>query len=301
MMRDIYTLSDTGTADVHGVIPTVWAKKIEEAARPKRVFRDHIRLDTSLLNKAGEEVRIPRRSELTAAAISEGGTITPSTLTYGTALVLHPTEYGVAVSLTRQAVERANENLIEAATNELAQALAQIEDTTIRDQINSATSNVIYGGDATGTADIEAGDVLLPELLTQAAREVRKNDWTPTDVFMAPQQMYSLGTCIEFTNSARWGNREVIESGVIPQWMGMKVHCTTNCPSGLGGISTAIAYHVVFCMDSERAAAIAVKRNPSVDVQYEPLSRKRTVAATMDFDAGIANDSAIVKIIVSDA
>lgn len=300
-MRDLIQLSDTGTADIHGVIPTVWAKKIEEAARPKRVFRDHIRLDTSLLNKAGEEVRIPRRSELTAAAISEGGTITPSTLTYGTALVLHPTEFGVAVSLTRQAVERANENLIAAATGELAQALSQIEDTTIRDQINSATSNVIYGGNATGTADLEAGDTLSPTLLTQAGREIRKNDWTPTDVFMAPEQQYSLGTWAQFTDSAQWGNRDVLKTGLVPTWMGMKIHTTTNCPSGLGGISTSIAYHVVFCMDSERAAALAVKRNPSVDVQYEPLSRKRTIAATMDFDAGIVNDSAIVKIIVSDA
>jgi len=300
-MREIIQLADTGTADVHGVIPTVWAKKIEETARPKRVFRNFIRTDTSLLNKAGEEVRIPRRSELTAAAISEGGTIVPSTLTYGTALVLHPTEYGVAVSLSRQAIERANENLIEAATNELAQALSQIEDETIRTSISAATSNVLYGGDATGTADIATGDVLTPEKLTQAAREVRKNNWTPTDVFMSPEQQYSLGTCIEFTNAAQWGNREVIEKGIIPSWMGMKIHCTTNCPSGTGGISTAVAYHVVFVMDSERAAAIAVKRNPSVDVQYEPLSRKRTIAATMDFDSGIINDSAICTITCSDS
>lgn len=300
-MREIYTLADTGTADIHGVIPTVWSKKIEEAARPKRVFRDHIRLDTSLLNKAGEEVRIPRRSELTAAAIAEGGTITPSTLTYGTALVLHPTEFGVAVSLTRQAVERANENLIEAATGELAQALAQVEDITIRNAINEATSNILYGGDATGTADLEAGDVLTPELLTRAGRELRKNDWTPTDVFMAPEQQYSLGTWAQFTDAAKWGDQTVLKTGQVPSWMGMKIFTTTNCPSGLGGISTAIAYHIIFCMDSEKAAALAVKRNPTVDVQYEPLSRKRTVAATMDFDAGIANDSAIVKIIVSDS
>lgn len=301
MMESIEHLSDTEVADIHGVVPTVWSKKIEEAARPLRIFRNFIRTDTSLLNKAGEEVRIPRRSTLTASAIGEAGTIDPQTLTYGTALVLTPSEYGVAVSLSRQAIERASENLIEAATNELAQALSQVEDETIRTALAAATSNVLYGGDATGTADIEAGDVLTPEKLTQAAREIRKNDWIPTDVFMAPEQQYSLGTHSQFTDSAKWGNRGVLEKGEVPSWMGMRIHTTTNCPSGLGGISTAVAYHTVFVMDSKKAAAIAVKRNPTVDVHYEPLSRKRTVAATMDFDCGILNDSGICTITVSDA
>ncbi|MBA7643675.1 hypothetical protein ES703_51407 [subsurface metagenome] len=299
-MDDFEQLSDTHREDVQAVIPTVWAKKIETAARPMRVFREHIRFDNSLLNKPGDEVRIPRRSELTAAAIGEAGTITPSTLTYSTALVLTPTEYGVAVSLSRQAISRANENLIEAATTELAQALSQIEDTTIRDELNQATSNQLYCGSATGTADITVTDVLTPEKLTLAARELRKNNWNPTDIFLSPEQQYSLGTCIEFTNSASWGNREVITKGVIPQWMGMKVHTTTNVPSGLGGTAVDVAYHTAFCMDSKAAGAIAIKRNISVDVQYEPLSRKRTIAATLDFDSGIINDSAICTITSAD-
>jgi len=300
-MEDIEFLADTGTADVQGVIPSIWSKLVEVAARPKRVYRSYVKFNTDLLNKAGDSVRIPRRSTLTAAAIAEGGTITPEALTFGTALTLTPTEFGVAVKLSRQSVERTQINLLQDATEELAQSLAQIEDTEIRDSLNAATSNTLYGGDSTGSADIAAGDVLTPQLIAEAIKEVRKNDFEPSVIFIAPQQEWQLGTQDQFVNAATYGVRDFIKTGKIASYLGVDVRTTTNCPSGTGGIGTNVPYHVCLMVDGKRAAALALKRNPSIDKQYLPLERKYVIAATMDFDSGLLNDAAVCKITVSDS
>lgn len=300
-MNDIETLSDTYREDVQGVIPTKWSKLVEEAARPKRVFRNYIRFNNELLNREGDSVNIPRRGTLTAAAIAEGGTIIPEALTVGTALTLTPTEYGVAVKISRQAVERTQINLLQDATEELGQSMAQIEDEIIRDAINEATSNVLYGNDATGTADIATGDVLTPQLLAKAIKEVRKNNFEPSVIFIAPEQEWQLGTTDQFVNAATYGARDFIKSGKIANYLGVDVRVTTNVPSGTGGISTATPYHTCLLMDGLRAAALALKRNISIDKQYLPLERKHIVAATLDMDAGLLQDAAVCKITCSDA
>jgi len=300
-MKDFEQLSDTHREDVQGIIPEKWSKLVEIATKPKRLFRKYVRVDTTLLNKEGDIVHIPRRGEVTSDDVSEGGTLVPQVLNYSTALVLEPSEHGCAVKISSQAIERGLVNLLEDATEELSSALADEEDTDIATVLSASTSNQLYGGNATGTADLEAGDVLTPELLTKAVREIRKNDYAPNVAFVAPEQQYCLGTCDQFTNAATWGDKTVQKTGYVPSWMGLVIETSTNVLSGLGGISTAIAYHTVIVCDSRRAGCISVKRNPSIARDYDPLERKHTIACTMDRDQGLLNDAAVCSIIVSDA
>ena len=299
-MNDFETLADTTTEDVAGVIPEKWSKLVEIAAKPKRTFRKYIRTDMTLLNKPGDIVHIPRRGEVTSSDVSEGATLIPQVLNYSTALVLTPTEHGCSVAITQQALERGLVNLLQDSTEELSSALADEEDTDIAAAINTATSNILYGGDATGTADLQAGDVLTPELLTKAIREIRKNNFVPNVAFVAPEQQYSLGTNTQFTDAAKWGDQNVLKTGIVPSWMGLTIETSTNVPSGLGGISTAIAYHTILVCDSRKAGCIAVKRNPSIAREYKPLERVHNVVCTMDRAEGLLNDAAVTRIIVTD-
>lgn len=300
-MKDIEQLADTHVADVGGVVPEVWSKQIELAAQPKRLFRKYIKLNTDLLNKAGDVVHIGRRGEVTSDDVAEAGTLVPQVLSYGTALALTPTEHGCAVKISQQALERGLVNLLTDATEELSTALSDEEDTDIAAALSASTSNVLYGGNATGTADLEAGDFLTPELLTRAIRQIRVNDFTPNVAVVAPENQYCLGTVEQFTSAAKWGDQTILKTGLVPSWMGVKLETSTNVPSGLGGISTSIAYHTVLVMDSKRAAAIAIKRNPTVNRDYDPLERKHIIACTMDRAEGLLNDTAVCQIIVSDS
>lgn len=300
-MKKIETLAETGTASVAIVIPEVWSRKVEEAARPKRVFRNLISLNTDLLNKEGDIVWMPRRGTVTAAGLTEAGTITPTALTYGTALKLEPSEVGAGVSVSKQAVERAFVNLLEDATRELGEALAQKEDLDIGTALTAATTNALYGGNATGTADIESGDVLTPTLFAKAILYVRDDNFNPTDIVIAPEQQWQLGTASQFTNAATFGGRELITTGYVPQYLGVKIWTSTNVPSGAAGAGTDVPYHVCVVMDSKRAGAIAVKRNPTIETKYEPLERKHKIAATMEYAVGLLNDAAVCTITVSDS
>jgi len=297
-MREILEmLSDTGTADVHGVINEVLAKKVEEAARPKRCFRDLITLNTDLLNKSGDVVRVPLRETLTATEIAEHATVDPSTLTYGTSCTLRPTEFATGVRISQQAIER-GVNILTGCTREIGESLAQCEDIEIRTALNEGTIS-IYGGDATSTASLEAGDRLTPELFTRAILRVRQSDFEPTDCVIGAEQQYSLSTYPQFSDAAMWGGTDVLKTGYVPQYMGVKIHTSGNIEKEHGGISTAVPYSTCYMIDGPRACALAIKRNPTINRAYKVLERKHEIVGSMDFDAGLLNSDAVVKIVVS--
>lgn len=297
-MRDLIQLADTGTADVQGAINQVLSRKVEEAARPRRCFRDLITLNTDLLNKSGDTVRIPLREILTASAIAEHATVSPSTFTYGTCLTLTPTEFATGVAVSQQAIERGQVNILTGVTQEIGEALAQIEDTEVRDALNAGTI-AIYGGDATGTSDIAVGDRLTPELFSRAILRVRESDYEPTDCVVGPSQQYSLSTYPQFSNAAMWGGKDVLQTGYVPQYMGVKIHTSTNIEKLDGGVGTNVSYSTCYMFNGKRAAAIGLKRNPTINREYKTLERKHYICGSMDFDVGLLNQGALVKIVVS--
>lgn len=290
--------SDTGTSDVSGVINEVISKRVELAARPKRVFRDLITVNTDLLNKSGDVVHIPLRETLTASAIAEHGTVSPSTFTYGTCLTLTPSEFATGVAISQQSIERGVVNILEGVAQEIGEGLAQCEDIEVRTALNTGTI-AIYGGDATGTADIEVGDRLTPELFSRAILRVRESDYEPTDCVIGPSQQYSLSTYPQFSNAAMWGGTDVLKTGYVPQYMGVKIHTSTNIEKLDGGLGTNVSYSVCYMFNGKRACAIGLKSNPQIRREYKVLERKHVIVGSMDFDVGLLNSDALVKIVVS--
>ena len=300
-MKEIVQLAETTSSDVSGVIPEIWSKRVEEAAIPLKVFRSLIRVNTELLNSGGDKVHIPRRQTLTATAISEGGTISPSTLVYGTALTLGPNEVGCGVKVSKQAVQGAIVNLLQDCSTELAMSLAQLEDTDIASALSAATTNKLYGGDATGTADIASGDVLTPTKIAEGIKKIRHHDFNPEAIDISPEAAYHLGTCEQFSSAAVFGSDALVKGGIISKYLGVQVKVSTNVPAGTGGVGTDVPYHTCILMDSKRAGAIAIKRNPTIETLYEPFERKYKIAATEVRDQGLLNDASIVTLCVSDS
>lgn len=298
-MKSIEQLADTTSTSVASVIPEIWSAAVEEAAREVRRGREYIRKNTDLLNKGGDIVYLPKRGTLIASALAGEGTITPSELTYDS-LKLEPAEVGAAVQVTKDAIEESKVDLLRDCTTELGEALAQKEDVDILAALSSATTNTVYGGDATSTADIASGDTLTPQLVIKAISYVRDDNFNPDVLFIAPEQQYTLGTHSQF-EANKFGSTEVINRGIIGSYFGVTVVTSTNVPSGTGGTATDVAYHDCILMDSKRAGAIAIKRNPTVETDYNPLSRRHQIAATMKYAVGLLNDAAVCKIVVSDA
>lgn len=300
-MKEIVQLAETESSDVSGVIPEIWSKRVEEAARPLKVFRSLIRVNTELLNSGGDKVHIPRRQTLTATSLTEGGTITPSTLVYGTALTLEPSEVGCGVKVSKKAVQGAIVNLLADCSTELAMSLAQLEDTDIASALSAATTSKLYGGDATGTADIASGDVLTPGLVAQGIKLIKLQNFDADALVIDPNSFYNLSTCEQFSSASVFGSDTLVKGGLISKYLGVKVLTSTNVPSGTAGEGTDVPYHVCILMDSKRAGAIAIKRNPTIETLYEPFERKYKIAATEVRDQGLLNDASIVTLCVSDS
>lgn len=291
-MKDIEQLTQTTVSSIAGVVPEVWSKDVEEAAKPLRVARNYVRVNEDL-KAGGDIIHIPKRGKLTASNLSESGTIDPSELTYDT-VDLQPKEIGAGVSVKKKAVKAAQTDILSDATYELGESLAQKEDTDILGTIATGTANVIYGGDATGTADLESVDTLTPAKFIEAVNEVRKKNFSPDVAIISPESEYHLGTWDQFLSAAKWGDTGVREEGVTgARFFGVDIVVSDNLPSGIGGVGTNVAYHKCLFMEGARAGVIAIKSDPEVETDYQPLGREHDIAATMEYDVDILNQDAV--------
>jgi N4-gp56 family major capsid protein len=295
MGHTIEQLTDTTTTSVGSTIPEIWAAQVDEAARAERRCREFVRINTDLLNKPGDIVRIQKRGTLTASSFTEAGTITPGELTYDQ-LALTPVAIAAGVSVTKEAVNRSHTNVLRDARVELGEALAQKEDVDIITVLAAATTNVVYGGTADGTATLADGDVLTPALFAKAMREIRKSNYNPDVCFIAPEQGYTLGTEDQFTSAATWGNRDYLKKGILGEYLGVTIVQTTNVTSATAPTN----YHNCVMMDSRKAGVLALKSNVTVETDYETLERKHIITAALEEKAGLLNDAAVCVIRVTD-
>lgn len=293
----IEQLADTTTSDIP--MSEVISKKVEEVAREARVFRSYLRFDDSLRNKPGVSVAIPRREPITSDLIAEGGTLDASTLSFSTAATIIPVEHGAAFAISRQAVERGS-SIIQGAIVELGHALSQEEDEDIAVEMSTATSNVLWAGASSSTADILATDVITPELVLRGVRDIKGNNYKPRVLVVSSNQEYQLGTCEQFSSAAVYGGSDYVKSGEIPKFAGLEVVTSPNLVTGLGGLGTDIPYTVCLLFTPNESMAMAVKRPITIDREYKPLSRKYVIAGTYDRDEKVVNDSSIALLYCAD-
>jgi hypothetical protein len=104
---------EISSADITARIPEVWGAQIEAKAEPKRIFRGLIRINTDLVGRPGDAVKMPRRGFIdfdtyAAADVADDLTeISPNVeLTYET-VTFTPTESAMAAAITKEAIEEA--------------------------------------------------------------------------------------------------------------------------------------------------------------------------------------------------
>jgi len=295
-MKKLEELADTTTTEVDAVIPEIWSDEVEAAAQARRVARNFVKVNEDLKNGPGDIVHIPKTGKINAVALTEGTDITPTALEYST-LDLTPAPVGAGVRVTREAVEEARLDILRDATEQLGEALAQKEDQDILEALAGATGAVLYGGAKSSSAELVLGDVLTTDLIASGVTEVRSDNYNPDVIFIAPEQERALLKDSQFVDASKYGANEVVQNGEIGKYLGMKVIVTTNLPK----VTDGAAGHKCLIFDSKHAGAIAIKRDATIDTDYEVLKRSHLLVGTMKYDAGRLNDSAICVLVVSDA
>ena len=247
--------------------PTVWLKKIIEAAKKKHYFAQFAY--QTELQPGQASVVIPKRSKMLgsgdyASSASEGAAVTYTKLNNLDGVQITPSDYNYGIAISYKAIRTNNIDLLRAAREELTYYAGELVDIAVRDALVGATAatsstagaQTVYGGDAKADSQLAAGDILTTSMIAEAKRKLEspdckywtlgssegtssatKNPWlsTPEEpfvLFIAPEQQEALLNDTQFVNASEYGSDKVIHSGEIGElYLGVKVIVSPNVKS----------------------------------------------------------------------
>lgn len=307
-------------SDIGERIPEVWGAGIEAAAEPKRIFRNLVKVNTDLVGRPGDSVKLPRRGFIDfdtyyAEDEVELTEITPNVeLTYET-VTFTPTESAMASAITKQAIEESMTSLINDAMDNMAMGVAIKEDTDIVTaltlpaasgltfiQANTGATTFVTGDwtaaqSGSSQADIESNDVLDLSVIVEASEVLMPAQGFEADTLVIhPRQKASLLRDDNFLKAADSPTgAQAVQKGFIGTLFGLNVLTSQRVKtisisgSGVGGYQAIL-------MDSTAACGLAIKRPILVETEYSPSKRMHYIYVTTMYEAKRLNDAAVILI-----
>ncbi|MHA1408884.1 MAG: N4-gp56 family major capsid protein [Candidatus Odinarchaeia archaeon] len=231
---------------------------------------------------------------------TEGSERTMTKIDNLTMVPLSPSLHRAGVEISKTAVAQSAVPLAAMARRKLAWWAAQIVDQAIVTAIagESSPAATLYGGDATGTDSLEAGDIFTPELIADAIIELEEEGWPSPGqspdyqyvLFIHPKQKKPLIKDGQFVNASEYGNNEVVMNGEIGKYLGVKVVVSVNCTAAADwGAGNNLKGHKSFLCISPIAYGLAYHKDmlPSLVTQYKPDEATHKIM----MDVGYASDS----------
>lgn len=320
----------------------LWQGELSDAARQNMYFMDAV--DVRILpEKMAQYVVNYRKYYPTGASVSwDTSELTAAATNYNTNLkdgkVITPVPYTQAATVTNFGDYHNIFDLIRDKMDELSYALTDKIDVSIASDLGDATESTssvagamtLYGGTATADSGLAAGDVLTPQLVNKAEVLLSgkyayywtggvftkctgiKNPWKnePTDPFVlmiGPRQKQALRDSSQFTNAAEYGDRVVISSGEIGDYIGVRVICSNNveqvatgatAPDG-GSVPTVDMSRCIL-MKGRAAYTFVWGRTPRFMNWEQGWADLRGITLACDFAGSVVHTDAIIKIDVAD-
>jgi len=148
---------------------------------------------------------------------------------------------------------------------------------------------------------LSAGDIFTTDKFADMLTEVRKSNYRPDVCFIHPTQENVFLKDSQFVNAAEFGSNEVVKNGTIGKYLGVLIVSSTNVTGYASGATDSsdgtawgVAGHDVFMVDSKHAVVMAIKRNPTIETDYDPSVRMHKIFATMKYQAKILNNGSVV-------
>ena len=323
----------------------IWQGELSDAARQTMYFMDAV--DVRQLPEKSKQYIVPYRKYYPTASLvsfdSSEFSGASDVSNFGTNLVdgviIEPVPYSKAATIGNYAEWHNIRDLIRDKMDELSYALTYLIDTSIAAALNAATNTtstvagamVLYGGTATSDAGLSNGCVLTPELVNYADVLLSgkyayywntgtftkssgvKNPWKnePTDPFVliiGPRQKQALRNSGQFVNAAQYGDRVVISSGEIGEYLGIRVLCSNNVTAAAaggtapdGGSSPVVDMSSCILMKGRAAYTFVWGRTPTFLPWQRDWQDTRGITLVCDFAGSVVHADAIIKIDVSDA
>lgn len=281
-MRELQTLAGTITQTVASLEPTeVIARQIEEAARANLVAMQVVRVNRDLVGSPARSLIVGARGTITAAAVTEGATITLVNPTY-TPATLTPTKFGVAVEITSESINAFQFDLINDYLAEAGYAMSKYLDGVICTAIQAQNAWDYSGATVTATTS----GVLAYDDVVSAVAAIRGQNWNPDTIIINPAQQQDLLKDTKFINAAAYGGNSALMNGEIGKFAGLRVLVTSQIASGSAVV-----------LDAAHAAMVAVKRDMTVMRDELPARDAIGLYVTQMATVGIINKTAAAVII----
>jgi N4-gp56 family major capsid protein len=163
--------------------------------------------------------------------------------------------------------------------------------------VSSTKASAVFGGDATTTGTLEAGDIINVDKVIDMKIELQKKDFgkRPGEavLFIHPTQYKPLLKSSQFTNAAEFGSNTVVTKGVIEEYVGVIIEVSTLITSASTWGSGALAGHYAFMIDPSAAAAIVWKEKAKVKVMTMDDERVHKILLDAWYKMTLINEQAI--------
>ena len=288
----------TTISQLQALIPQIWAAVIEKNLRMRAVFQQSVVENTDLLAPdAGDQVYIPILPDLAAlGSLTEGTDITLTQLNTATSIPLKPSEVGMAVEVTRKALDRLKYDGIAEVMDRLSYAMSlNIEGkfATLFNQVVPGTSNkisTIYANNkVTGT--IAATDLFSDQLMLNAIAALEQQNNVPFDdgyyrLYISPTQWAALLQDQNTRQDLRFAAPAQLLNGEKGVLHGCRIIVTNYIQNTLEGSGGTVTVQNAMLL-APRWAAIAWKRRPQpiIDPTLYDMGRRRRFGILADYDA----------------
>jgi len=299
------TTSSSGVSTVQG---TEWLREILEAAKKKMYFEQFAYVSVSPKGIKDVKVPIATTNLSFTTSTTEATSRTMTEVTNVNTVTFTPSTQKLGAKVSKEVIQTSQVDYLRFARSQMAYDAALRIDQAFATAIDAASSPAatLYGGDATNTTTLEAGDILTTDLIAKAQRYLKANGWVsepdrPFVLFIAATQEEALLKDSQFVNAAEYGSNEVVMNGEIGRYLGIRVISTEQCTSASTWGGGSLAGHVCYLLKAKVAYGIAYRDRPTLDFEYKKDDAAYCIYLDMAFFCDTLQDGALVFIKVLDA
>ena len=273
-----YLNTDTGVAGELLIPKLIMPLLVEEADKNllDRSLAKWVLGPSQLANQGGTfNVNLVTSDTGDVREVSEGSEIPLDSQDYETVTFTF-VKYGMAVRITREMMEDAQFELLQANVRMAGKRLAENETKLILEQLDAANTTVA-GGAAVTIAN-----------LTTAMLNVEAQDYSPTDLIVGTDVLNDLRNIDTFAEADKWGDStSAARTGMVGRVYGLNVHLFSNQV----GTSTS-----AYVLDRSEAYGIAIKRDTTIENVTLPTFDMEGAVITQRLDIQLLRNTAVSRI-----
>lgn len=301
-------ITDTATTQISEFQATSFSQDIMKYSEDFRFLQQVVNVDKSMVSTREKTKRLYFATSHLAVTTShtEGDERTYTEMTNLDSVDVTPTWDLGAIVITKELARTASVDLIQLAKYMIAEDGARRIEAAIVTAIETASTNAVYGGDATSVGSLETGDTITPDLIINGKGTIRSLNGKPMYLFINPEQETDLIKYSDFKNADEYGGREIILDGEIGKFVGLKVIVTTNVNAKtVGGNSWGANGHQCFIMGQNslgQAPVTLVWKEPyAYAYEYLPRFANHYIYRDGCYAVGLVADYLICLVNVTDS